>query len=235
MAGINGYMTWSGDQISFNNYGILNISDGNYISNDGVTNSSFNNMIGGIINVNATGTASLSDNGFLFNNHGTINVLSGVFNMFGSDGVHDGVYNISSGAEMGGTALINFTGTEITNNGIIGISNLVMAGTSLQTINGNGQISNFKIDNSAGVTITGEQSFTTSLDLLTGKLNAGPGSKVITNIPITSASVNSYVNGQRNTTLQMAPMLWYSILATTIHILQLLSPSMMWLHLHPLP
>ena len=72
--------------------------------NDGVTNSSFNNMIGGIINVNATGTASLSDNGFLFNNHGTINVLSGVFNMFGSDGVHDGVYNISSGAEMGGSA-----------------------------------------------------------------------------------------------------------------------------------
>ena len=75
--------------------------------------------------------------------------------------------NVNSGGTLINTATLNVNNSLINNGIISGSGTVVLAGTLAQTITGNGTINNFKLNNSAGATITSGNNKLNVLGVLT--------------------------------------------------------------------
>ncbi|MBK7854983.1 MAG: hypothetical protein IPJ79_08835 [Bacteroidetes bacterium] len=144
---INNYGTcsWSsgtnsllfGTSAQFNNYGTFTIStNASFGLNGSNVSTVFNNMSGGTFQKTDASTTNVPT--ITFNNSGTLNITQGALNISVPGSTQNGIYNISSGAELTGQT-INFTGATFTNNGQVSNNEINFAGTSAQTLAGGGQ------------------------------------------------------------------------------------------------
>nr|HMT30220.1 hypothetical protein [Bacteroidia bacterium] len=138
------------------------------------------------------GTTTLDANVNLVNS-GTITVTSGTLTLNNISGTHSGTYNNNS--TISGTHAINFTGSTFNNNGFL-TSTLAMAGSSAQSISGNGIINNLTINNSNNVSIAVMQRVYGVLTFISGKILAPTSQLDLTETAtLIGVSSNRYVAG----------------------------------------
>lgn len=226
---VNG-ANWTGGAI--NSTGVLNLpatcttilaQGGNALSNGGIINnagtflmqagtlsqgttpSRFNNLPGGVLELNgwASPTGSWVQNVF---NQGTVNKNNGdveftfVFPFTNeSSGVlhantgnvalatsfslplQSGVFHVAEGASLSASASgIPYAGPEFNNNGTVNAT-LKFEGGFAQQLNGTGTITSLTINNTAGVDLGGEQTVTNVLTMTNGQLRLGANDLFVEN------------------------------------------------------
>jgi len=141
---------------SFTNNGTFNVTGSGGIRYVGLSNGTFINNAGGVINSNV-GDVSFGEPSFRmqpssFTNLGTINVLRNIME-FGAFTV-GGVINVSPGALLRSTGVVTFNGSLINNNGNITVPfNFINA--SAKTLKGNGTFSSDVALNNAATVAPG--------------------------------------------------------------------------------
>ncbi|MEO8085898.1 MAG: LamG-like jellyroll fold domain-containing protein, partial [Bacteroidota bacterium] len=187
-------LTYSGGNINFNNYGTFNISNQGTITDGGTTSANFNNKTGGNIHSDQGGDAIFEVN---LVNEGVITIVSGSLFVNNNPPMYGGVFEIETGATLSSSIGITFTGSSIDNNGFI-TTGLTMQGSAPQTINGDGEINTFIMQNPNGVTCTGVQSVVVGgVQLFDGKLFINGDRFVVgDNVGVFNASASSYVVGR---------------------------------------
>ncbi|MFN3874851.1 MAG: T9SS type A sorting domain-containing protein, partial [Flavobacteriales bacterium] len=186
-------------QGTINNGGQVTMQSG-ILTGMGSTPCTFNNLAGGVVNLNGWNTSQAAWH-MVTNNAGTFNKNNGAENFtFGNDfsfksftnqagGVvnvpagtltlnvplplQDGTFTVSNGATLTGTNAFNFAGPTILNNGSITTPVLRYQGTSAQQLNGTGTLTSLAIDNATGVDLGGDQTVTNTLTMTNGQLRLG--------------------------------------------------------------
>jgi hypothetical protein len=158
---------------AFNNLptGVLTFNGGGFWSQR-ITNQ-------GVIQNNLSGNFDINEN---FNNlpGGLVNVNSGSLTIGGPQTMA-GKLMVAAGATLHSGQPFNFTGTEVENNGSITVQNLRFQGSSAQQLNGTGSITNLTLNGSGGVDLGGTQTITSTLTLTDGTLRLGANDLVLSN------------------------------------------------------
>ncbi len=102
-------------------------------------------------------------------NTGSINILGGTVH-FTNNCTLSGTITVGSTLSAN---LLTFTGSSITNNGSIVAAQLIFGGSSLQQLNGTGNINYLSVDNTTGVSVGGNQTINNTLNFAAGKLSLG--------------------------------------------------------------
>ncbi|MCW5900281.1 MAG: hypothetical protein KIT10_13520 [Flavobacteriales bacterium] len=194
-------------QGTINNGGHVTMQSG-IITGLGSTPHLFNNLAGGVLDLNGWNTSQAAWH-MVTNNAGTINKNNGAETFtFGNDfsgksftnlpgGVvnvpsgtlayalpfplQNGSFNISNGATLTGSNSFGFAGPAIMNNGSITTPMLSYTGMSGQQLNGTGTILSLAINNTAGVDLGGDQTVINAFHLLNGLLRLGNSDLFIQN------------------------------------------------------
>lgn len=196
----------AGSNVTINNTGTFNISNTGDFTDLGTGSTLIFNNSGSLVKTNGS-TSFLT--GSTFNNSGSVAVLSGVLDLSQPGPNQSGFYLISSGAELTGQTIV-FTGSNFTNNGQVSNNEIRFAGSSAQTLAGNGTMQTLRMDNANGLTLTGNQSIFFNLILTNGVINTGANTLIIQPgafYDITSSF--SYVNGRIRQHIELGD---YSIL-----------------------
>jgi Secretion system C-terminal sorting domain len=208
---LNGGGTWTAGKIDMDGNAILEIpATKTFTVNTGVNAALIEPLgtfdIKGILR--KQGTSPLTVN-LPINNTGEISIEEGTMTINGQNPAMTNFYlgngsiNVATGAILNANWL-NYSNALLTNNGTIGTTNLAgnaitFNGAAAQTIAGNGSINNIKINNVAGVTLSGAQTVANSLVFTSGKLKL-VNSDVTVGTTITGANATNYVqtNGTGN-------------------------------------
>jgi hypothetical protein len=194
-------IVFNGTENQFLNNGFVYINADAGFENNGVSPEIRNN--GTIYRQSGAGDFTITNNPDLtFFNNGGLDIQSGNVIINGGTGFIDvgGSINISTGATLTGGS-INFTGNPLGNNGTINATDFSMSGSSLQLISGPGTINNLSINNASDVLLDGNQTITTNLNLVSGRILTGAHKIILDDAAvITGGSNGSHVNGnvQRN-------------------------------------
>jgi YVTN family beta-propeller protein len=189
------------NSVQFNNNGVFNIStNANFAIIGGAVAPAFNNAPGSFLQKLDASTTTLPAP-IALNNSGAVNVNAGVLNVSAFGSTQDGAYTIQGSAELTG-ATLNYTGVAFSNSGQVSLNEVSFAGTTAQTLSGNGLIQTMRINNANGVTVSGTPHIYFNLHLTNGKITATGTSRVITDagVSVNFASPSSYIIGnmQRN-------------------------------------
>jgi autotransporter-associated beta strand protein len=136
-------------------------------------------------NLNRTNTA-----GFTFDCSSTLNILNTVENQF-VPATNYGNLNLGTGTRtLDTTGVINICNNFTNTTGTLHVTNstLNFNGTTAQTLTGGGSFYNLKVNNSAGVTTTGNINVSDTLNLTSGKITIG-------NNDLTLAGTGLVLNG----------------------------------------
>src|SRR6185436_2333873 len=154
-------------------------------------------------------TFEVSTTGSLTINNGTgvDLIVNGTFSWF------NGTLVVNTGAQVNGSAVLQYNIPTLTNNGQINLSQLVMDGTVSQTINGNGAISTLLPFNNTGLNLGGNQTIVDQLSFNAGLIHTGPNKLIIASTAlIINADASHYVDGNlemlfpTGTTTKMYPV-----------------------------
>lgn len=190
----------AGSNVTINNTGTFNISNTGDFTDLGTGSTLTFNNSGSLVKTNGT-TSFLT--GSIFNNSGSVAVLSGVLDVSQPGTTQSGLYLISSGAELTGQTIV-FTGSNFTNNGLVSNNEISFSGSSAQTLAGNGTMQTLRLNNPNGLNLTGNQSIFFNLHLGSGLINTGLNTLIIDgNTNITGVSPTSYINGRMRQTIPL--------------------------------
>lgn len=160
----NGEILCTGDSIMLNNYGVMFMTTDDSLFL-GSTHSVFTNQAEGDIIKEGTDSGFTLINGTgAFNNYGSTSIRSGNLNL-AVNGQHSGRYDIYPDGKLSGTIELSFTGSIINNNGYVALATLLLNGTNIQNLDGNGVIESCVISNPEGVVITDAQRITHNLTI----------------------------------------------------------------------
>lgn len=180
-----------------NNEGTWNMVSGRtHTTGFGV--SIFNNLPGGVINLNgwADNTVSwsftdLNNAGTVNKNNGTVlftfwntpfvNLPGGVFNALAGEtrfvsstfSPSAGTFNIPAGATLSGDSDLNFAGATIANDGAIIAPNAVITGTTGSTLSGTGHIRHLRMNGGADLALGSDHTVDSVLTLTAGRIITG--------------------------------------------------------------
>jgi hypothetical protein len=161
--------------------------NGNLIISSGTFNSGTSNSI------TVAGTATISG--------GTYDGQTGGNDVFNNLTINSGAFNVGSGGSIAISGNITFM--EGTFNGGSGTANIILNGSSTQTITGNftgvSQFYNIEVDNSNGLTLSGDVTIENILTLTNGIITPGANKLLINSAATISpekGTSTSFINGK---------------------------------------
>jgi len=161
--------------------------NGNMIISSGTFNSGTSNTI------TVVGTTTISG--------GTYDGQTGGSDTFTDLTINSGTFKVGSGGDISITGDITFTGGSF--NGGSGSANVVLNGSSAQTITGNftgvSQFYNIELDNSNGLTLAGDVTIGNNLTLTSGIITPGANKLLIASAATISpekGTSSSFINGK---------------------------------------
>jgi hypothetical protein len=175
------------------NNGTITLTNGSEIAASGAN--SFFSSGSGVIIANGGGTATINAVGSIVNS-GIVRATN-ISNLVLNAGTMGGTIIVDNGSSISAGSPLNFTGSTVTNNGIINLDNLTFGGSFSQTLGGaNGQIKSLTINNANNVNLDGDVIINETLTMSVGKIYTNfLHTLKLADAVVVTASATSYVYG----------------------------------------
>ncbi|HZF99889.1 MAG TPA: hypothetical protein VEY71_02755, partial [Chitinophagales bacterium] len=201
----NGDWAWSGDghlvlangSAGIINNGVITISSNADLLTTNTVNPIFQNNATGVVRKSSGGVSSF-DAAVEFITTGSVEVIGGTLalNHNNLSPVHGGTFNIGADGHLSGNTELHFTGSSISNDGIVSLAGVTFEGSN-QTLSGNGIINVLKTFTGDGLTLGGNQTVTGQLTLDIGVIHTGEFVLTIADSAlVVGANQGAYVNGK---------------------------------------